>query len=328
MSASYHTPVLLREVCDALVPALCRSAAEPGGRPVFVDVTCGGGGHSRAVVEAYRAACPGGPALRALALDRDPDALAAAREVVPPEVELVHASFSRLAEVLDRAEVPAATAILADLGVSSHQFDEPSRGFSFQHDAPLDMRMDPTSGAPLSQRLTELSTGELTQILREYGEEPDAPRIAAAIVAAKPKTTKQLANAVAAAMSAVQRRKLGLRIHPATRTFQALRIFLNDELGELTTLLRDAPELLQVGGRLGVITFHSLEDRAVKQRFVGLARAEQPPPGLPIAARDLPKARFNIPHELRHGATPGDDEIERNPRSRSSRLRVLERALP
>lgn len=328
MSASYHTPVLLREVCDALVPALCRSAAEPGGRPVFVDATCGGGGHTRAVVLAYRDACPQGPALRAIALDRDPDALAAAREVVPPEVELVHASFSRLAEVLDRAEVARPSAVLADLGVSSHQFDEGARGFSFQHDAPLDMRMDPTSGAPLSQRLEELSAPELTRILREYGEEPDAPRIAAAIVAARPKTTRQLASVVAAAMSAAQRRKLGLRINPATRTFQALRIFLNDELGELEALLRDAPERLAVGGRLGVITFHSLEDRAVKQRFAALARAEQPPPGLPIAARDLPQPRFQIPAGWRQGAVPAPDEVERNPRSRSSRLRVLERALP
>ncbi|MCY1055033.1 16S rRNA (cytosine(1402)-N(4))-methyltransferase RsmH [Nannocystis sp. SCPEA4] len=323
MSSEFHRPVLVREVCEALVPALVLAEA-----PVFVDCTCGGAGHTLAVLEAYAAARPDGPKLRAIAFDRDAEALAEARTRLPGDVELVHSSFGRLPEVLDELGVAAATAILADLGVSSHQLDTGARGFSFQVDAPLDMRMDPSRGAPASQLLAEIGAGELTQVLRDYGEEPDAGRIAAAIVAARPTTTGMLARVVAAAMSAPQRRKLGLRIHPATRTFQALRIRVNDELGELERLLSAAPERLQVGGRLGIITFHSLEDRATKQSFTALTRAEQPPPGLPIAARDLPRPRFVVPAGYRQGAAPGDAEIAANPRSRSSRLRVVERALP
>jgi 16S rRNA (cytosine1402-N4)-methyltransferase len=323
MSSVFHTPVLVREVCEALAPALAVAAA-----PVFVDATCGGGGHTLAVVRAYEASRPHGPPLRAIALDRDSDALAAARARLPPEVELVHADFARLPAVLDAAGVPAATAILADLGVSSHQLDTGARGFSFQSDAPLDMRMDASAGAPAAEVLAGMSVAALARVLRELGEEPDAHRIAAAIVAARPTTTRQLAGVVEAAMSAPQRRRLGLRIHPATRTFQALRIFVNDELGQLGALLAAAPERLQVGGRLAIITFHSLEDRAVKQRFTARARAEVPPAGLPIAARDLPRPRFVVPPGHRQGVTPSAAEIDANPRSRSSRLRVLERVLP
>lgn len=325
MLRAYHKPVLVHEVCEALLPALRRAE-----RPVLVDATCGGAGHTLALVTAYRAARPEGPTLRALALDRDLDALAEARRQLAevPEVELVHAAFSRLDEVLDAAGVAEASAILADLGVSSHQLDTPERGFSFQADAPLDMRMDQAGGPTAAEALAGLGAGELAQILRDYGEEPDAGRIAAAIVAARPKTTGQLAAVVAAAMSAPQRRQLGKRIHPATRTFQALRIYLNRELDELSTLLAAAPARLQVGGRLGVITFHSLEDRQVKQRLAALTRAEQPPPGLPIAARDLPKPRFSLPDGYRQGVVPQAAEIEHNPRSRSSRLRLVERTLP
>ncbi len=322
MDASYHTPVLVREVCEALVPPLVAASA-----PVFVDATCGGAGHSLAVIEAYRGARPGGPPLRALALDRDPAALAEARRRgAPPEMELVHANFGALAAVLDARGLADVTAVLADLGVSSHQLDTGARGFSFGADAPLDMRMDPTQGEPASQRIAEMSVAALTRALREFGEEPDAGRIAAAIVAGRPRTTGQLATIVADAMSAAQRRKLGKRINPATRTFQALRILVNDELGELDALLAAAPSRLQAGGRMGVITFHSLEDRAVKRRFAELARADLPPPGLPIAARDLPRPSFVIPAGLRQGAVPGPDEVLANPRSRSSRLRILERA--
>lgn len=324
MTACYHTPVLVREVCEALVPPLVAAAA-----PVFVDATCGGAGHSLAVIEAYRGARPGGPPLRALALDRDPDALAEARRRgVPAEMEPIHANFGELEAVLAARGLATVTVVLADLGVSSHQLDTGARGFSFGADAPLDMRMDPTRGEPVSQLVAGMSVAALTRALRDYGEEPDAGRIAAAIVAGRPTTTGQLATIVADAMSAAQRRKIGKRIHPATRTFQALRILVNDELGELDALLAAAPGRLAAGGRMGVITFHSLEDRAVKRRFVELARAEQPPPGLPIAARDLPRPSFVVPDGYRQGAVPGPDEVLANPRSRSSRLRVLERALP
>lgn len=314
--SAYHQPVLVQEVCDALVPAL--GAAQD---PVFVDCTAGGGGHLAAVVAALDGQ------VRGLALDRDPAALAAASARVPG-CRFVHAGFAELPAVLRASEWPAPTGILADLGVSSHQLDTPGRGFSFQADAPLDMRMDPSRGPTLAEALASMGEAQLTTVLRDLGEEPDAPRIARAIVKARPQTTGQLGEVVRAAMSAPQLRKIGLRIHPATRTFQALRIFLNQELAQLDALLAAAPELLAIGGRLAIITFHSLEDRRVKQAFAALARAPQPPPGVPLTAAALPRPRFAVPHALRHGLTPGEAELAANPRSRSSRLRVLERCSP
>lgn len=327
MSAAYHQPVLVQEVCAALLPPLLAAHA-----PVLVDCTTGGAGHTTALLQALAAQRPSDAIRpRCIGLDRDPTALAFARarlETIPFPVELIHAPFSRLAEVLEAAGVTSVTAILADLGVSSHQLDTADRGFSFQTDAPLDMRMDPTRGPTLAERLTTLDVGQLTRILRDYGEEPDAARIARGIVAAHPQTTRALGEVVRASMSAPRLRQIGLRIHPATRTFQALRIFLNGELGELEQLLADAPERLAPGGRLGVISFHSLEDRRVKQCFARLSTAPSPPPGVPILAADLPRPRFAIPDGLRHGLTPSEAELADNPRSRSSRLRVLERVLP
>ena len=327
MSAAYHQPVLVQEVCAALLPPLLQARA-----PVFVDCTTGGAGHTEALLLATAAQRPSDaipPTF--LCLDRDPAALAFARarlETSPFPVELIHAPFSQLGPVLEAAGVTGVTAILADLGVSSHQLDTADRGFSFQTDAPLDMRMDPTRGQTLAERLTTLDVGQLTRILRDYGEEPDATRIARGIVAGRPQTTRELGDVVRASMSAPRLRQIGLRIHPATRTFQALRIFLNGELSELEALLASAPERLALGGRLGIISFHSLEDRRVKQRFTQLSRIESPPAGVPILAADLPRAPFAIPDGLRHGLTPSDAELADNPRSRSSRLRVLERVLP
>jgi 16S rRNA (cytosine1402-N4)-methyltransferase len=322
--SAFHQPVLVSEVCAAVLPALAASAASSeADPPVHVDCTCGGGGHLAAVLAAW------GRPLRCLAVDRDPAALAAAAaRPTLNSVEFVHAGFASLPEVVRAADLPPPTTILADLGVSSHQLDEGARGFSFQADAPLDMRMDPTRGAPLADVLADLDAGRLTEILRDLGEEPDAHRIARAIVAARPKTTGALADVVRAAMSAPRLRQIGLRINPATRTFQALRIFLNQELEQLDALLAAAPDLLAVGGRLAIITFHSLEDRRVKQAFAARARVPQPPPGVPVTAADLPRPRFAVPHALRHGLTPGDAELAANPRSRSSRLRVLERLSP
>lgn len=323
MSGAYHLPVLVDEVCAALLPPLRRAAA-----PVLVDCTCGGGGHTEALLRAFTAEAPAdGPTLRCLALDRDPEALAHARARLPG-VEFIHTPFSRLDAVLGAAGVTTASAILADLGVSSHQLDTAERGFSFQTDATLDMRMDPSQGPTLAEALAELDVGALTRILRDLGEEPDAARIARGIVAARPQTTRALGEVVRASMSAPRLRQIGLRIHPATRTFQALRIFLNHELQELDHLLTDAPARLAVGGRLGVISFHSLEDRRVKQTFARLSRVEGPPAGVPILASELPRPHFTVPEPFRHGATPGEAELAANPRSRSSRLRVLERALP
>jgi len=314
-----HVPVLAREVCRALAPAL---GTEDGGpRGVLVDATVGLGGHVRALLGHAR------PRM-VVGFDRDPDALALAGAELagaPCPVELVGAPFSELAARLAELGIGEVDAVLADLGVSSLQLDRGERGFSWRADAALDMRMDPQHGLSAADVLARISIAELTKLLREYGEEPDASRIARAIVAARPKTTSDLADVVTRAMSAPQRRKLGMRIHPATRTFQALRIHVNDELGELDRLLADAPELLSVGGRLAVISFHSLEDRRVKQRVQELTRPPHVPAGLPLRQHELPRPRFAVPEGFARGATAQPDEIDANPRSRSARLRVVER---
>ncbi len=311
-----HVPVLVREVCRALVPAL----GGPDG--VLVDATCGLAGHLIALIEAGRPA-------RAFAFDRDPDARALARQRLDAagagDVILVDAPFSSMAERLRDDGVARVSAILADLGVSSLQLDRGARGFSWRVDAPLDMRMDPTHGRSAAEILAAIDVGALTRILRELGEEPDAARIATAVVAARPTTTSALAEVVSNAMSAPQRRKIGLRIHPATRTFQALRLYVNDELGELDRLLADAPALLAPGGRLGIISFHSLEDRRVKQRFAALSRPPPVPAHVPMRADELPRAKFALPPEFAKGVTAAPDELADNPRARSARLRVLER---
>ena len=338
-----HVTVLADEVVEALRPALqpaqqdtqlvTQLATQPaegpdrGSRPprVLIDATAGLGGHTLALL---RATAP----TRAILFDRDPEALAQARarldrelDQLPCPIDFVHAGFATLAESLARLGVQEVAAIVADLGVSSMQLDQPERGFSFRGEGPLDMRMDPTQGRSAAELLAEIDAERLARILREHGEEPDAKRIAAAIVRARPTTTRALAEVVADAMSGRQRRKLGVRIHPATRTFMALRIEVNDELGQLDRFLADAPSLLMVGGRLAVITFHSLEDRRVKRRWQALGRPPQPPAHLPLAQHELPRPRFGVPRGYERGVVPSDAEIEANPRARSARLRVLER---
>ncbi|MCR9164335.1 MAG: 16S rRNA (cytosine(1402)-N(4))-methyltransferase RsmH [Nannocystaceae bacterium] len=312
-----HISVLAREVCDALEASLPRVGETPHG--VYVDATCGAGGHIAAVLERFSPA-------RVIAFDRDETALERARtrlcDAATP-ILFVHAPFSALGPTLE-AEGVQADGILADLGVSSMQLDQGARGFSFRADAPLDMRMDQSRSKTAANLLEELDLPSLIRILREYGEEPDAPRIARAILDARPKTTGALAQTVADAMSHKQRRKLGLRIHPATRTFQAIRIHLNDELGELDTLLTDGPASLSVGGRLAIITFHSLEDRRVKQRFRKLSRPADTLPGLPIPESER-QAPYSLPKPFAKGVTAAPDETDHNPRARSARLRVLER---
>jgi 16S rRNA (cytosine1402-N4)-methyltransferase len=292
---------------------------------VLVDVTCGGAGHTLALLEATRPTT-------IVALDRDLDAIAWAKHqlharaaALDVELHIVHAPFSELAQVLDEFGLTRVSAILADLGVSSHQLDQRDRGFSFRGDAPLDMRMDTTRGPTAAEVLAEIGPRDLTRILRDFGDEPDAARIARALVSVRPTTTEALATTTTAAMSAPQRRRLGTRINPATRTFQALRIHVNDELGQLRTLLDCAPERLERGGRFAAISFHSLEDRLVKRRFAALSRPPALPRGLPIQAADAPTAGFALPPNTRKGMTPSEDERAANPRSRRSRLRVLER---
>ncbi len=325
-----HITVLAEEVCAALRPALNGSTgidAEGGPRPgvgVLVDATAGLGGHTVALLAATRPS-------RVILVDRDPHALALARARLGQAscpLDFVHAGFASLAEALAELGVHEVAAIVADLGVSSMQLDEPERGFSFRGDGPLDMRMDPSQGQTAAELLAELDAGRLARVLREYGEEPEASRIAAAVIKARPTTTRGLAEVVTAATSGHQRRKLAGRIHPATRTFQALRIAVNDELGQLDRFLAAAPALLRVGGRLAVITFHSLEDRRVKRRFRALCRPPQPPAHLPLQQHELPQPRFTTPAEYAGGVTSGPAELESNPRARSARLRLLERCAP
>jgi 16S rRNA (cytosine1402-N4)-methyltransferase len=290
----------------------------------LVDATCGGGGHTAALLARSQP-------VSVFCFDRDTDALAHASERLQGaacQLRMCHAPFSQLAGVLAEHGISEVSVIVADLGVSSHQLDTAARGFSFSGQGPLDMRMDQSRGQTAAERLAEIAAPDLAKILKDYGEEPDARRIARAIVDARPQTTRELADVVTAAMSAAQRRAIGRRIHPATRTFQALRIFVNDELPQLDRFLETAPELLVVGGRLGVISFHSLEDRRVKRCFRDLARGPQVPTSVPLRADELPKPRFRIPDDYRGGVTPSASECEENPRARSARLRVVERVLP
>jgi 16S rRNA (cytosine1402-N4)-methyltransferase len=289
-----HLPVMTAEVLEFLRPG-------PGG--LFVDCTVGLGGHSRAILEAG--------ASRVIGLDRDLDALARARGALAPyadRVELVHADYRALDEVLDRRQIARVDGALADLGVSSMQFDEPGRGFSFQRDEPLDMRMDRSGGDTAADLVARSTERELADAIFQYGEERFSRRIARAIVAARGDaaidTTGRLASIVRRAVP----RRFPARIDPATRTFQALRIWVNRELDGLDRFLEAAARRLRAGARLVVITFHSLEDRVVKHTL----RALQQRDGLVQVLTKKP-------------IVPGDDEVERNPRSRSAKLRAAER---
>jgi 16S rRNA (cytosine1402-N4)-methyltransferase len=316
----FHASVLAEPLSATVAPAIDACPHAP-----MVDATCGAGGHTAAILDRVTPS-------RVILLDRDPAALAFARTRLAGAacpLEFRHARFSTICAVLDNLEIPEVAAIVADIGVSSHQFDAGERGFSFRADAPLDMRMDPTTGETAAELIARLDVSELAELLRRYGEEPEARRVAAAIVLARPQTTATLARVVEESMSGRARRLLGKRIHPATRTFQALRIVVNGELDELEALLAVGPARLCVGGRMAVISFHSLEDRMIKRRFAELCRAPAVPRGLPMTAAELPKPSYAIPAGFpRKGVEADADEVARNPRSRSARLRVIERVLP
>ena len=287
-------PVLTTEALQFL-------RADRGG--VYVDCTVGLGGHARALLEAG--------ATRVIGVDRDREALAIARETLAPwagRVELVHADYRDLDEVLDRLDIRLVDGTLADLGVSSLQFDTPGRGFSFQRDEPLDMRMDITSGdtaAAVVARATEL---ELADGIYAYGEERFSRRIARAIVAARREEPIQTTGRLAAIVRRAVPRRGYMRIDPATRTFQALRIWVNRELEGLDRFLASAVRRLDAGARLVVIAFHSLEDRIVKHTLRALAHGE-------AAVALLTKKPI----------VPSDEEVLRNPRARSAKLRAAER---
>ncbi len=303
-----HVPVLAREAFEAL-------AVQADG--LYIDATFGRGGHTALILGAL------GPEGRVLAFDRDPAAIAAGHRRFPHEVRLalIGAPFADIAaRVPQLSQGRAVRGILFDLGVSSPQLDDPSRGFSFRADGPLDMRMDPASGEPVSAWLARAGEPEIREVIAELGEERFARRIAAEIVATrsrKPLTrTLELAELVA---RCVRTREPGK--HPATRTFQALRMHINDELGQLRRALAGALELLDVGGRLAVISFHSLEDRIVKQFIQAHSTVDPVYAGLPhIPASAEPRLK-------RAGGKvrAGEEELAANPRARSSVLRVAEK---
>jgi 16S rRNA (cytosine1402-N4)-methyltransferase len=313
MPDGQHIPVLV----DEAVAALSISDDD-----VVIDATFGRGGHARAILAAL------GPYGRLIAIDRDATAAGAAREIADARFTFRHAWFSELPEVLAALEINAIDAVLIDLGVSSPQVDDPARGFSYRFEGPLDMRMDSTRGETAADFLARASIRELTEVIRDYGEERYAQAIARAIVAAREiapiVSTKRLAAIIGHAVGT--RTRGDWRQDPAARTFQALRIVVNRELAELSTALPRITALLSPGARLAVISFHSLEDRIVK-RFI--AFASQPFGGDPRTARlalrssALPEAPLR---KIGRAQKPSHDEIRRNPRSRSAVLRVAERS--
>jgi 16S rRNA (cytosine1402-N4)-methyltransferase len=306
--AGIHVPVLFQQVLDGL-------QIKPGG--LYIDATVGGGGHAAGILAA---SSPDG---RLLGLDRDSAAIEATRNRLTPyagRVVLVHSSFGRLAQVTQDKGWPPVDGVLFDLGLSSLQLADSERGFAFMTDGPLDMRFDPTMGGPTAADLVnDLSLEELAALLYRYGEESQARRIAEAITAARPlHTTRELATLVEQAVSMGHRP----RIHPATRTFQAIRIAVNDELAVLEAALPQAAETLAPGGRLVVISFHSLEDRLVKHFMRRESRDCICPPGLPACVCGH---RATLRLVTRKPIRPTADETAVNPRSRSARLRVAER---
>lgn len=305
----HHEPVLCQQVVELLRPAA------PG---LLVDATVGLGGHAEALLEAE-------PGFRLLALDRDPTAVSLSLERLERFSERVRSAVSCLADLpqfVARTMVDdTPVAILADLGVSSLQLDAPERGFSFQTDGPLDMRMG-TSGPTAADLVNTSSEEELMRILWEYGEERHSRRVARAICSRRETQSFETTGELSRLVRDVIRARKGEKIHPATRTFQALRIAVNDELGQLRSFLEPSIDLLTPKGRLAVISFHSLEDRIVKHTLRRLEGACTCPPGLPQCACGA-RARVKVltPRPVR----PAEDEIERNPRARSARLRAIER---
>ncbi len=302
-----HTPVLLEEIVAWLGPA---------GPGLLVDATLGLGGHAAALLSAQ-------PGFTLLGLDRDPEALALAAEALEAfsgRVRLVAATFDRLPAVLAELEAPAPVAVLADLGCSSLQLDRPERGFSFQQDGPLDMRMG-SDGPSAADLVNHAEPGALMRILWDWGEERRARAIVRAIVARRLRAPITSTGELSGLVADVVGRRTG-RIHPATRTFQALRIAVNDELGQLERFLEPAVRSLRPGGRLAVISFHSLEDRITKHTLRRLEGRCTCPPDLP---RCVCGARATVRVLTPKAIRPEPDEVESNPRARSARLRVAAR---
>lgn len=304
-SEFHHIPVLFSETIDSL-------NIVPGG--VYVDCTAGGGGHSSAILERLGEG-------RLIAVDRDPEAIATlgTRFGGDPRVTLVHDNFFNIKAILSSLGIERVNGVLADLGVSSHQLDEPARGFSFHHDAPLDMRMS-LEGMSAADAVNDLPQHELQRIIYEYGEEKFAPSISRAIVRAREQkrieTTLELAEIIKSAMPAAAKRDG----HPARRTFQAIRIYINGELDGLSQAATDMFDCLDKGGRVSIITFHSLEDRIVKQAFAPLAKGCICPRNFPVCVCGRKPAA-----KVLKAVAPSEAETAENPRSRSARLRTAEK---
>ncbi|HIE07183.1 MAG TPA: 16S rRNA (cytosine(1402)-N(4))-methyltransferase RsmH [Desulfarculaceae bacterium] len=310
-----HVPVLLQESVEILLGGR-RVAA---GAAVIVDATFGGGGHTRRLLEC------GHDKVVVVAIDRDPAAIARSDSLqhdFGERFKLLPGNFSDLEQLLDQAEIGKIDGLLLDIGLSSFQLEEGARGFSFQSDGPLDMRMDPDTGEPAAAIIREADCDTLTRIFRDFGEEPYAGVIARKIVAARVQkpflTTHSLAQLIADMVPDYKRS----RRHPATKVFQALRIVVNDELGALEKVLKAGLKRLSQGGRMVVISYHSLEDRLVKRFFRESAKGCICPPGIPVCGCGR-ISRVKIIN--RSGLRPQRVEIERNPRSRSACLRAIER---
>ncbi|MBV7248852.1 16S rRNA (cytosine(1402)-N(4))-methyltransferase RsmH [Streptomyces fimicarius] len=315
MSQTRHVPVMLQRCLDLLAPAL-QDPAHP--EPVVVDCTLGLGGHSEALLASF-------PTARLIALDRDKEALRLSGERLAPygdRATLVHAVYDELPEVLERLGVPKVQGVLFDLGVSSMQLDEADRGFAYAQDAPLDMRMDQSTGVSAAEVLNTYPPGELVRILRAYGEEKQAKRIVSAVVREREKepfsNSARLVELIRDALPQAAKRTGG---NPAKRTFQALRIEVNGELSVLERAIPAAVDSLAVGGRIAVLSYHSLEDRLVKQVFAAGA-ANTAPPGLPVVPeRYQPRLK-----QLTRGAElPTEEEVAENRRAAPARLRGAQR---
>lgn len=306
-----HRPVLLAEAVAALISGPRITSPEASKSPLLIDGTFGRGGHTQALLAQLPSSA------RMISFDKDLDAIAVAEKINDQRLRIVHDSFAQMDQYAERESVDG---ILLDLGISSPQVDEAHRGFSFRKDGPLDMRMNTDHGLTAAEWLEQASQEDITRVIKTYGEERFAFQIAKAIVAKReeglsPKTTLQLASLVA---SVVRTREVGQ--DPATRTFQALRIFINRELEDLELGLKAALNLLKPGARLAVISFHSLEDRIVKQFLQSHAKVVVPR-GLPVRDRDLPQSALEIIGRVK----PSEQEVRENPRARSAIMRVAEK---
>jgi len=306
-----HRPVLLAEAVTALISGPRITSPEASKNPLLIDGTFGRGGHTKALLAQLPSSA------RMISFDKDLDAIAVAEKINDQRLRIVHDSFAQMDQYVEPESVDG---ILLDLGISSPQVDEAHRGFSFRKDGPLDMRMNTHHGLTAAEWLEQASQEDITRVIKTYGEERFAFQIAKAIVAKReeglsPKTTLQLAALVA---SVVRTREVGQ--DPATRTFQALRIFINRELEDLELGLKAALNLLKPGARLAVISFHSLEDRIVKQFLQSHAKVNVPR-GLPVRDKDLPQSALEIIGRVK----PSEDEVRENPRARSAIMRIAEK---